>query len=102
MSAADRSRVNAAMTRVEIYTLPLCPYCWRAKRLLRRKGIAFREINLMRAPERRAEMEARANGRRSVPQIFLGERHLGGADDLSLLDATGELDRLLAEAGVGA
>jgi len=86
--------------RVVVYTTPMCPYCWRAKRLLRRKGVEFGEIDLWRHPERRAEMIARA-GRHTVPQIFVGERHLGGCDDLHALEAAGELDRLLADAGEG-
>lgn len=88
------------MPRVVVYTTPMCPYCWRAKRLLRRKGVEFEEIDLWRHPERRAEMIARA-GRHTVPQIFVGERHLGGCDDLHALEAAGELDRLLADAGEG-
>ena len=92
---------SAAMARMEIYTIPLCPHCWRAKRLLRRKGVPFQEISLLRGAERRAEMLARSGGRHTLPQIFLGERHIGGADDLFALEASGELDRLLAEAGVG-
>jgi len=87
------------MTRVEIYTTPMCPYCWRAKRLLRAKGVAFEEIDLWREPQRRAEMVARAGGRTTVPQIFVDGRHLGGCDDLHALEARGELDALLARAG---
>ncbi len=88
------------MSQVVVYTTPLCPYCWRAKRLLRAKGVAFEEIDLWRHPERRAEMEARS-GRRTVPQVFLDDHHLGGCDDLLALEASGELDRLLAQAGLG-
>lgn len=80
---------------VTIYTTPLCGYCLAAKRLLAAKGVAFDEIDLACAPERRAEMVARAGGRRTVPQVFVGETHLGGFDDLAALDRAGRLDRLL-------
>ena len=83
------------MTTIEIYTTPLCPYCWRAKRLLDRKGVAYREVDLYREPERRSEMLARAEGRRTVPQIFIDGRGIGGSDELHALDARGELDPLL-------
>lgn len=83
------------MPDVEIYTGPLCGFCHRARRLLAGKGVAFREIDLARAPERRAEMIARAGGRTTVPQVFIDGRHVGGSDDLARLDAEGELDRLL-------
>ena len=83
------------MPDVEIYTGPLCGFCHRARRLLAGKGVAFREIDLARAPERRAEMIARAGGRTTVPQVFVDGRHVGGSDDLARLDAEGELDRLL-------
>ncbi len=86
------------MVRVEIYTTPLCPYCRRAKRLLRAKGVAFEEIDLWRQPQRRAEMVARAGGRTTVPQIFVNGRHVGGCDELHALEARGELDALLAAA----
>lgn len=82
--------------RVEIYTTPLCPYCWRAKRLLRGKGVAFEEIDLWREPGRRGEMLERAGGRHTVPQIFVDGRAIGGCDELYALDAAGELDALLA------
>lgn len=83
------------MPDVEIYTGPLCGFCHRARRLLAGKGVAFREIDLGRAPARRAEMIARADGRTTVPQVFVDGRHVGGSDDLARLDAEGELDRLL-------
>jgi glutaredoxin 3 len=82
------------MAEVEIYTTPLCPYCWRAKSLLGRKGIAFTEIDLWRQPDRRPEMVARAGGR-TVPQILVDGRPLGGSDELAILDARGELDAAL-------
>ncbi len=86
------------MAKVEIYTSPFCPYCWRAKRLLAQKGVTFEEIDLWREPERRAEMIARAQGRTTVPQIFINGRAIGGCDELTALERAGELDRLLAGA----
>jgi glutaredoxin 3 len=83
------------MAEVEIYTTPLCPYCWRAKRLLDRKGVAFVEIDLWQYPERRAEMIERAGGRRTVPQLFVDGRAIGGADELAALESSGELDAML-------
>ena len=83
------------MAEIEIYTTPLCPYCWRAKRLLKSKGAAFTEIDLWRHPERRTEMQQRAAGRTTVPQIFVDGQAIGGSDELAMLDAGGELDALL-------
>ncbi len=83
------------MAEIEVYTTPICPYCLSAKDLLRRKGVAFLEINVAGEPQRRAEMIARANGRTTVPQIFVGDKHVGGCDDLYALEEAGELDRLL-------
>ncbi len=85
------------MAAVEIYTTPLCPYCWRAKRLLDRKGVAYEEIDLWREPARRAEMVRRADGRTTVPQVFIGGNGIGGSDELAALEAAGRLDALLAE-----
>ena len=84
------------MATVEIYTTPMCPYCHRAKRLLANKGVAFVEIDLWQEPARRDEMINRAQGRRTVPQIFVDGRGLGGSDDLCALDRAGGLDSLLA------
>jgi glutaredoxin 3 len=84
------------MTPVELYTTPFCPYCVSAKDLLRRKGVDFTEINVAGAPALRAQMVERANGRTTVPQIFIGPTHVGGCDDLYDLDETGGLDPLLA------
>jgi glutaredoxin 3 len=84
------------MPPVVVYTAPYCSYCVSAKALLRRKGVEFAEIDVMDAPERRTEMVARANGRTTVPQIFVGPTHVGGCDDLYELDEAGELDPLLA------
>jgi glutaredoxin 3 len=85
------------MPEVEVYTTPICPYCLSAKELLRRKGVPFLEINVAGEPQRRAEMIARANGQTTVPQIFVGDAHLGGCDELYALEEAGELDRLLTE-----
>ena len=84
------------MARIEIYTSPLCGYCHAAKRLLTRKGVAFTEYDTLADPAHRAEMLRRANGRRTVPQIFIDDRHIGGSDDLHALDRAGGLDPLLA------
>jgi len=81
---------------VTIYTSALCGYCAMAKRLLDSKGVAYQEIPVDMDVVRRAEMEQRS-GRRTVPQIFIGERHVGGYDDLAELERAGRLDALLAE-----
>jgi glutaredoxin 3 len=83
------------MAQVEIYTTPLCPYCWRAKRLLESKGVAFVEIDLWQQPERRAEMVERAAGRTTVPQLFVNGRAIGGSDELAALERDRRLDALL-------
>ena len=83
------------MPEIEIYTTPLCAFCWRAKRLLQQKGLAFREVDLWQEPERRREMIERAAGRTTVPQLFIDGRGIGGSDELAALEASGELDRLL-------
>jgi len=79
---------------IVMYTTNWCPYCERARRLLRTKGATFEEIDVESAPEKRAEMLARS-GRRTVPQIFIGDRHVGGSDDLAALNDAGELDALI-------
>lgn len=84
------------MKNVEIYTSPLCGFCHAAKRLLNGKGISFTEYDLSRTPEKRAEMLGRANGSHTVPQIFVGETHVGGCDDLFALDRAGKLESLMA------
>jgi glutaredoxin 3 len=84
------------MPTVEIYTTPTCPYCAMAKRLLQKKGVAYHEIDVSRDPSLRHAMTQRANGARTVPQIFIGTRHVGGCDDLHALDHAGKLDPLLA------
>ena len=83
------------MQPVEIYTTPTCGYCRAAKQLLAQKGVSFSEIDLGRDPSRRAEMNARAPGRHTVPQIFIGATHVGGCDDLYALERSGKLDALL-------
>ncbi|MEM6386035.1 MAG: glutaredoxin 3 [Pseudomonadota bacterium] len=85
------------MQSVEIYTSPLCGYCHAAKRLLSQKGVSFSEIDISRDASKRAEMLSRANGRHTVPQIFVGDTHVGGYDDLAALDRSGRLDPLLAD-----
>ena len=84
------------MKPVEIYTSPLCGYCHMAKRLLTSKGVSFFEIDVLANPDRKPEMVQRANGGRTVPQIFIGDTHVGGADDLNALERAGKLDALLA------
>lgn len=81
---------------VEIYTSPTCGFCHAAKSLLTRKGVSFSETDVTRDPDARAEMIQRANGRRTVPQIFISDRHIGGCDDLFALERQGKLDPLLA------
>lgn len=86
------------MPPITMYATGYCPYCVHAERLLRAKGVVdIDKIRIDEAPERRAEMMART-GRRTVPQIYIGERHVGGYDDLVALDRAGELARLLAAA----
>ncbi|MCB2107832.1 MAG: glutaredoxin 3 [Rhodobacteraceae bacterium] len=84
------------MPKIEIYTSPFCGYCFRAKQLLQRKGAEFIEIDVMADADKRGEMTKRSNGGRTVPQIFIDGRHIGGCDDLHALDAEGNLDPLLA------
>ena len=85
------------MKDIVIYTQAMCGYCTAAKRLLASKGAAFREIDVTFDPDGRAAMRARAGGRNSTPQIFIGETHVGGCDDLFALDERGGLDPLLAD-----
>lgn len=84
------------MKEVLIYTTPACGYCHMAKGLLRRKKVAFTEIDVSADPALRASMSEKANGRRTVPQIFIGNTHVGGCSELHALDAEGKLDPLLA------
>jgi glutaredoxin 3 len=87
------------MPAVEIYTTRYCPYCHAAKSLLKRKGVAYSEIDVGSARERREEMIQRSNGRMTVPQIFIGTVHVGGNDDLQALERAGKLDPLLSGEG---
>ncbi|MFM1816459.1 MAG: hypothetical protein RLZ98_3154 [Pseudomonadota bacterium] len=84
------------MAEIVIYSTSMCPYCHMAKSLLQRKGAQYTEIDVSRRPDLRAEMTEKAGGQYTVPQIWIGERHVGGCDDLYELDRKGELDRLLA------
>jgi glutaredoxin 3 len=90
------------MPEVEIYTTLFCPYCSMAKALLKRKGVAYNEINVTANRARRSEMIERANGRMTVPQIFIGNLHVGGSDELHALERAGKLDPLLAGQGPSA
>ncbi len=83
------------MVDVTVYTTPICPYCVRAKALLNRKGIPFTEVDVSQDHERRAWL-IETTGKRTVPQIFIGDQAIGGSDDLHELDRRGELDKMLA------
>lgn len=82
------------MRRITIYTTPMCPYCARAKALLRQKGAAFEEVDVFMDREARVAMEEKS-GRRTVPQIFIDDVHVGGCEDLTALESSGELDPLI-------
>jgi glutaredoxin 3 len=84
------------VAKVTMYATSWCPYCDRARRLLAQKGADLEEIDVESAPENRAEMQHRS-GRRSVPQIFIGDQHVGGSDDLHALEEAGKLDALLGK-----
>jgi len=85
------------MAKVEIYTSPFCGYCHRAKHLLGERGAEFHEIDVLANPAKRPEMVSRANGRSTVPQIFINGIHVGGCDDLYALDRRGELKAMLEQ-----
>ena len=85
------------MPHIVIYTRKFCGYCTAAKRLLTEKGVAFEEIDATFDNAKRSEMIAKSNGGSTFPQIFIGDRHVGGCDDLYALDQAGDLDPLLAE-----
>ena len=84
---------------VTMYSTTWCGYCQRARGLLERKGVEVREIKVDEDPSQRKVMMEKSGGRRTVPQIFIGERHVGGYDDLAALERAGELDKLLTVAG---
>ncbi|HEX7709767.1 MAG TPA: glutaredoxin 3 [Sphingomonadaceae bacterium] len=84
-----------ATPKIEIYSKFACPYCVRAKMLLKHKGVEFEEYDITLGGPKRAEMLERAPGARTVPQIFIGEVHVGGSDDLAALDRAGKLDAML-------
>jgi glutaredoxin 3 len=84
------------MKPVRIYTTPICPYCARAKSLLKKKGADFEEIDVLMDNAARREMEDQSGGARTVPQIFIGDTYVGGCDDLHALEREGKLDALLA------
>lgn len=86
------------MAKVEIYTKAFCPYCHRAKALLDGKGVAYEEYDITMGGPRRTEMNVRAPGQSTVPQIFIDNRHIGGCDDIMALERAGELDPLLEQA----
>ena len=86
------------MSKVTIYTKPYCPYCVRALSLLEKKGVPFTEIEAGFDPDKRREMMQRAGGRATFPQIFVGEEHIGGCDEMMPLEHAGKLDPLLAAA----
>ncbi|MBF0357891.1 MAG: glutaredoxin 3 [Magnetococcales bacterium] len=84
------------MPKIIVYSTTVCPYCVRAKMLLDKKGAEYEEINLTKNPDRHDEMLEKTGGKRTVPQIFIGDKHVGGCDDLYELEFEGELDSLLA------
>jgi glutaredoxin 3 len=81
--------------KITIYTTPICPYCARAKQLLKKKGASFDEVDVFMDTKARKEMEDKSGGARTVPQIFIGDTYVGGSDDLYALDHDGKLDPLL-------
>ena len=83
------------MAEVTIYSTQVCPYCIKAKQLLSSKGVDYKEIDISRDPALVEEAQTRSGGRRTVPQIFIGDYHVGGCDDLFALDAAGKLDEML-------
>lgn len=84
------------MSKVEIYTKGYCPYCHRAKALLEKKGVSFKEYRIDQEPDLRDEMISRANGGYTVPQIFINGQHIGGCDDMYALESSNKLDKFLA------
>ncbi len=96
LRAGDNERSSSAHGAVTMYSTAFCGYCDRARALLQRKGTQINEIKVDEDPAERAVMLKRAGGRRTVPQIFIGETHVGGYEELAQLERSGELDRLLA------
>lgn len=90
--------MSQAKPKITIYTTDMCPYCHAAKELLGQKGAAFEEIDVSYSPKLRQEMTVKSGGRTTVPQIWIGSRHVGGCDDLHALEDRGQLDPLLAGA----
>jgi len=88
--------MSRPVSKITVYTTPICPYCVRAKQLLKRKGADYEEIDVFMDSKARAEMEQKSGGARTVPQIFVGDTHVGGCDDLYALDSAGKLDPLLS------
>jgi len=86
------------MANIEVYSGDFCPYCIRAKALLKKKGLEFSEYNVRKDIQRQAEMSRRAPGARTIPQIFINDRHVGGCDELYALERRGELDQWVAQA----
>jgi glutaredoxin 3 len=84
------------MPRIVVYSGSNCPYCDAAKKLLQKKGVAYEEIDVRADPAKRDEMLKKTGGKKTIPQIFIGDKYIGGSDDLHALDAAGKLDRLLA------
>jgi len=85
----------ANKAKIEVYSGDFCPYCVRAKSLLKQRGLDFIEYNVQQDPDKRAEMMKRSNGGRSIPQIFINDQHVGGCDELYALDKKGKLDAWL-------
>lgn len=85
------------MAKIDVFTTDYCPYCTRAKDLLTKKGVTFQEIDVTHDPQGRTDLVIRSQGRKTVPQIFINDQHIGGYDDLYALDAQGKLDSLLRE-----
>ncbi len=83
------------LTKVEVFTTDYCPHCTRAKQLLKQKNVAFQETDLTHDPDGRERLVQRSGGRKTVPQIFIGDTHVGGCDDLYALESEGKLDPLL-------
>ena len=98
MNVPRQPHRQKAMTQVTIYTKPYCPYCVRALSLLEKKGVDVTEIEAAFDPDKRQEMMQKAGGRATFPQIFIGDRHIGGCDEMMALEREGKLDPLLKAA----